>query len=365
MRRYTCESVLRNRRITRLPETIIRGCRNYEQYLSFQPRNYLPMCVRLQRITENSKYCAISSRVLRESISTREGKSSIRRVSHSTSALRREFSTVVRRFPYSVRKGRRPASNGRVAFPCSRCSMRAQMYRTHFALKRFLCFRISSNTFSKRKCLYFGGRNVKRVSRSSFNFFYVPLVKKKKKRKERERKAKKHFPLPRAYRILKISKQHENARPRLPPSLRSEENESREIRGEQSIRQIFGSTAHSDRTNARGNIQKRSKRVAIRKSFGNWRSTLDAFPLRDDYAATFHPRDTSLRLCTGAIYAAFTHTLSLSLLSSRDIRDIRLPREYARHMDPHAPAHRLCKRCAPCYRLLFRDQPCILAYATF
>lgn len=62
LRRYTCESVLRNRRITRLPETIIRGCRNYEQYLSFQPRNYLPMCVRLQRITENSKYCAISSR---------------------------------------------------------------------------------------------------------------------------------------------------------------------------------------------------------------------------------------------------------------------------------------------------------------
>lgn len=191
MRRYTCESVLRNRRITRLPETIIRGCRNYEQYLSFQPRNYLPMCVRLQRITENSKYCAISSRVLRESISTREGKSSIRRVSHSTSALRREFSTVVRRFPYSVRKGRRPASNDRVAFPCSRCSMRAQMYRTHFALKRFLCFRISSNTFPKRKCLYFGGRNVKRISRSSFNFFYVPLVKKKKKKKgEREKSEK-------------------------------------------------------------------------------------------------------------------------------------------------------------------------------
>lgn len=69
-------------------------------------------------------------------------------------------------------------------------SMRAQMYRTHFALKRFLCFRISSNTFSKRKCLYFGGRNVKRVSRSSFNFFYVPLVKKKKKKGEREKSEK-------------------------------------------------------------------------------------------------------------------------------------------------------------------------------
>lgn len=62
---------------------------------------------------------------------------------------------------------------------------------------------------------------------------------------------------------------------------------------------------------------------------------LDAHPLRDDYARppSIHATHLCLRLCTGAIY-----TLSpLSSFSPRPrIRDIRLPREYARHMDPHA-----------------------------
>lgn len=272
-------------------------------YPSFPPRDYLPVCIcstfTRWKISNIAQRLASRAQVVRESTFL----VAFRRLPSKN----REFSTVVRRFSYSVWKGRRPASNGRVAFRARvvQCALVSHALGG-FALKRFLCFRISSNTFrfDERKCFYFGGRNVKRVSRRSFNFFYVSLGKKRKQREKR----KEHFPLPRAYRILKISKRN-NTKMLLgrdnPSPLRS-----REIRGEQSIRQIFGSTARSGRTNTGQRKYPRplsapERKHRRRKSFGSNRPSMHIH-----YAATFHPRDTPVSTIMHRRHLRRVHALS-------------------------------------------------------
>lgn len=310
-------------------------------YPSFPPRDYLPVCIcstfTRWKISNIAQRLASRAQVVREPTFL----VAFRRLPSKN----REFSTVVRRFSYSVWKGRRPASSGRVAFRARvvQCALVSHALGG-FALKRFLCFRISSNTFrfDERKCFYFGGRNVKRVSRRSFNFFHVSLGKKRKQREKR----KKHFPLPRAYRVLKISKRTTRKR------CSAETILPRFARGKFAGSKVFDKYSGqrrvlAERIPARGSIPDPS--LLQRRSIGD-ESRLEAIAPRCTSITrppSIHATHLCLRLCTGAIYAAFMH----SLLSPRPhIRDIRLPREYARHMDPHArtqPAHRLCKRCAP------------------
>lgn len=307
-------------------------------YPSFPPRDYLPVCIcstfTRWKISNIAQRLASRAQVVREPTFL----VAFRRLPSKN----REFSTVVRRFSYSVWKGRRPASSGRVAFRARvvQCALVSHALGG-FALKRFLCFRISSNTFrfDERKCFYFGGRNVKRVSRRSFNFFHVSLGKKRKQREKR----KKHFPLPRAYRVLKISKRNNTK------MLLGRDNPSPlRYAGSKVFDKYSGQRrVLAERIPARGSIPDPS--LLQRRSIGD-ESRLEAIAPRCTSITrppSIHATHLCLRLCTGAIYAAFMH----SLLSPRPhIRDIRLPREYARHMDPHArtqPAHRLCKRCAP------------------
>lgn len=95
------------------------------------------------------------------------------------------------------------------------------------------------------------------------------------------------------------------------------------------------------------------------------RLPLDAHPLRDDYARppSIHATHLCLRLCTGAIYTLFLSLSSLLLLSSSAYPGYPVA---ARVCASHGPACNPRIDCANvARRLLFRGQPCILAYATF
>lgn len=271
----------------------------------------------------------------------------------------REFSTVVRRFSYSVWKGRRPASSGRVAFRARvvQCALVSHALGG-FALKRFLCFRISSNTFrfDERKCFYFGGRNVKRVSRRSFNFFHVSLGKKRKQREKR----KKHFPLPRAYRVLKISKQHENAaRPRqsFPASL---EGNSRGAKYSTNIRVNGAFWPNEYRPEEVSPTPLCSREEASATKVVWKQSPLDAHPLRGHLPSTrytcvydYAPAPFTPRSCT--LSSPLVHTSGIS--GCRASMRVTWTRMHVRN--PRIDCANVARR------LLLRGQPCILAYATF
>lgn len=144
------------------------------------------------------------------------------------------------------------------------------------------------------------------------------------------------------------AKQHEstrgNTRPRQFPSLNS-----RELRGEQSIRQISGSTARSGRANTRGRISllRSREEASSRKSFGN---AVNCPSMHIHYATITRGHLPSTRHTCVYDYAPapFIHSLlsppSL-LVRVSGISGCRASMRVT--WTRMQPAHRLCKRCAP------------------